>query len=38
MKAVVAELPTYGYRRVHAVLERQALEPTFADLTKYNSS
>ena len=25
IKAVVAELPTYGYRRVHAVLKRQAL-------------
>jgi len=24
IKAVVAELPTYGYRRVHAVLKRQA--------------
>ena len=25
IKAVVAELPTYGYRRVHAILRRQAL-------------
>ena len=25
IKAVIAELPTYGYRRVHAILERQAL-------------
>ena len=25
LKAVIAELPTYGYRRVHAVLKRQAL-------------
>ena len=25
IKAVVAELPTYGYRRVHATLKRQAL-------------
>ncbi|HEX8798282.1 MAG TPA: IS3 family transposase [Terriglobales bacterium] len=25
IKAVIAELPTYGYRRVHAVLKRQAL-------------
>ncbi len=24
-KAVIAELPTYGYRRVHAILKRQAL-------------
>src|SRR5438132_7204896 len=23
IKAVVAELPTYGYRRIHAVLKRQ---------------
>jgi putative transposase len=23
IKAVIAELPTYGYRRVHAVLKRQ---------------
>jgi putative transposase len=26
IKAVIAELPTYGYRRVHAVLRRQAEE------------
>ena len=25
IKAVIAELATYGYRRVHAVLKRQAL-------------
>src|SRR5262249_11751306 len=25
IKAVIAELPTYGYRRVHAMLKRQAL-------------
>jgi HTH-like domain len=25
IEAVIAELPTYGYRRVHAVLKRQAL-------------
>jgi hypothetical protein len=25
IKAVVVELPTYGYRRVHAILKRQAL-------------
>ncbi len=25
IKAVIAVLPTYGYRRVHAILERQAL-------------
>ena len=25
IKAIIAELPTYGYRRVHAVLKRQAL-------------
>jgi putative transposase len=25
IKAVVAEMPTYGYRRVHAILKRQAL-------------
>ena len=25
IKAVIAELPTYGYRRVHAILKRQAL-------------
>jgi putative transposase len=25
VKAVIAELPTYGYRRVHAILKRQAL-------------
>ncbi len=25
IKAVIAELPTYGYRRVHAILRRQAL-------------
>src|SRR5262249_62100543 len=25
IKAVMAELPTYGYRRVHAILKRQAL-------------
>ena len=25
IKVVIAELPTYGYRRVHAVLKRQAL-------------
>src|SRR5262249_21166783 len=24
IKAVIAELPTYGYRRVHAILKRQA--------------
>src|SRR5260221_2064311 len=27
IKAVIAELPTYGYRRVHAILKRQALAP-----------
>jgi putative transposase len=25
IKAIIAELPTYGYRRVHAILKRQAL-------------
>jgi transposase InsO family protein len=25
IKAAIAELPTYGYRRVHAILKRQAL-------------
>jgi putative transposase len=25
LKAVIAELPTYGYRPVHAILKRQAL-------------
>jgi hypothetical protein len=25
IQAVIAELPIYGYRRVHAILERQAL-------------
>ena len=25
IKAVIANLPTYGYRRVHAILKRQAL-------------
>ncbi len=25
IKAVIAERPTYGYRRVHAILKRQAL-------------
>jgi hypothetical protein len=25
IKAVIAELPTYDYRRVHAILKRQAL-------------
>jgi putative transposase len=25
IKAVIAELPTYGYRRVHAILKRQAM-------------
>ncbi len=25
IKAVICELPTYGYRRVHAILKRQAL-------------
>jgi putative transposase len=25
IKAVIAELPTYGYRHVHAILKRQAL-------------
>jgi putative transposase len=25
IEAVIAELPTYGYRRVHAILQRQAL-------------
>jgi putative transposase len=25
IKAVIAELPTYGYRRVHAIVKRQAL-------------
>jgi putative transposase len=25
IKAVIGELPTYGYRRVHAILKRQAL-------------
>ena len=25
IKAVIAELPIYGYRRVHAILKRQAL-------------
>jgi hypothetical protein len=25
LKAVIAELATYGYRRVHAILKRQAL-------------
>jgi hypothetical protein len=26
IKAVIGELPTYGYRRVHAILKRQAIE------------
>ena len=26
IKATIAELPTYGYRRVHAILKRQALD------------
>ena len=26
IKAVIAELPTYGYRRVHAILRRRAEE------------
>jgi hypothetical protein len=25
IKALIGELPTYGYRRVHAILKRQAL-------------
>jgi putative transposase len=25
IRAVIGELPTYGYRRVHAILKRQAL-------------
>ena len=25
IKAAIAELPTYGYRRVHAILKRRAL-------------
>ena len=25
VKAVIADLPTYGYRRVHAILRRRAL-------------
>jgi hypothetical protein len=25
IRAVIAELPTYGYRRVHAILKRHAL-------------
>jgi hypothetical protein len=25
IKAVIGELPTYGYRRIHAILKRQAL-------------
>jgi hypothetical protein len=25
IKAVIVELPTYGYRRVHAILKRQDL-------------
>ena len=25
IKAAIAELPTYGYRRVHVILKRQAL-------------
>ena len=25
IEAVIAELPTYGYRRVHAILKRRAL-------------
>ena len=25
IKAVIGSLPTYGYRRVHAILKRQAL-------------
>jgi putative transposase len=25
IKAVIADLPTYGYRRVHAILRRRAL-------------
>src|SRR5262249_772052 len=29
IKAVIAELPTYGYRRVHAILKRQALAGGF---------
>ena len=26
IQALIADLPTYGYRRVHALLERQARE------------
>ena len=26
IKATIAELPTYGYRRVHGILKRQALD------------
>src|SRR5262249_56419347 len=29
IKAVIVELPTYGYRRVHAILKRPALAPGF---------
>src|SRR5262249_56388005 len=29
IKAVITELPTYGYRRVHAILKRQALAAGF---------
>jgi hypothetical protein len=25
IKVLICELPTYGYRRVHAILKRQAL-------------
>jgi hypothetical protein len=30
IEGVIAELPTYGYRRVQAILKRRALESTEA--------
>jgi hypothetical protein len=34
IKAVIAELPTYGYRRVHAILKRQALAGTGVEISR----
>jgi hypothetical protein len=36
IKAVIAELPTYGYRRVHAILKRQALAVSFSNTPLVN--
>jgi putative transposase len=38
IKAVIAELPTYGYRRVHAILKRQALAAERANRLITNGS